>query len=112
MLLLSKLERDGFVRWMRKCLDGHIQRIGVHRLESQWTSVMTGVPQKSVLGPVLLNTFINDIGQGIRTLSKFADDTKLSVVVGTSDGLDVIQKDLDNLKKWAHGNFVRFNKNK
>ena len=63
---------------------------------------MSSVSQELILGPVLVNIFISDMDDEIEcTLSKFADDTKLSSAVDMAERRAAIQKDFGILKKWA-----------
>jgi len=80
---------------------------------SSWQQVLSGVPQGSVLGPILFLIFINDLEQRLYSdVLKFADDTKLYRTVCSQDDRVKLQSDLDNICKWADRRQMSFNVSK
>ena len=80
---------------------------------SDWVSVTTGVPQESVLGPLLLLVYINDQdGSIINALFKFADDSKSVNSVGCDQDFDVAQNNLNALAAWSNDWQMPFNADK
>ena len=63
---------------------------------------MSGVPQGTVLGPLLFLIYINDIGLNIKfRIRLFADDTLLYATVSSEDDANTLQQDLDSLVAWT-----------
>jgi len=85
--------------------------------DSNWIgkleNVTSGVPQGSVLGPLLFVIYINDIYEGIVSkMSKFADDTKLCSRVNNEEDAKALKGDLAKLHKWSKDWNIPFNMDK
>ena len=69
---------------------------------SIWKSVLNGVPQGSLLGPILCLVYINDLEEGVKgKILKFADDTKLFRKVKEIGVKQNLQDDINKLVKWS-----------
>ena len=80
--LIYKVESYGIgksiVDWIRDFLTDRRQRVALNGHFSQWADVTSGIPQGSVLGPLLFVIYINDLPEAVvNTVRIFADDTKL-----------------------------------
>ena len=104
--LLVKLQNHGIegdvLNWISSFLCNREQSVRVNQEYSTWTKVLSGIPQGSVLGPLLFVIFINDMPEEVKfnVCKLFADDCKLYGQVTTS-GTNTIQKDLNNLETWS-----------
>jgi len=115
--LISKVRKAGIggrvADWLENWLSKRFQRVGVNGSFSEWAEVTSGVPQGSILGPLLFTIFINDFEDNVTNkILKFADDSKLWGVVETVQDRIGIQKDLDTLGEWSVTNQMPFNVSK
>ena len=100
-------------KWIRQFLLGRRQSVKVNGTRSGWSTVTSGIPQGSVLGPVLFVIYINDLPESIMSCVRmFADDTKIWSQVGQSDNHTRLQEDLDRLVSWSLVWQLRFNADK
>ena len=112
--LLLKLKAhgigDSITDWIEQWLTDRRQRGVVDGEVSNWKSVLSGVPQGSVLGPILFLIYINDLDDSITSnVLKFVDDTKLFRKVNTDGDKQHLQNDLDRLVKWSEKWQMLFN---
>jgi hypothetical protein len=105
--LLSKIENLGItgdtLSWIKDFLTNRKQRVLVNGKESSWRDVTSGIPQGSVLGPLLFVAYINDMPDCVLSpVFLFADDTKIFRQIETIDDHKIFQDDLDNLVTWSN----------
>ena len=112
--LILKLKSHGMgnsiINWIEQWLTDRRQRVVVDGEVSSWKSVLSGVPQGSVLGPILFLVYINDLEEGvIGKILKFADDTKLFSKTKEIGDKQNLQDDIDKLVKWSEKWQMLFN---
>jgi hypothetical protein len=101
------------LNWIENFLTARSQCVRIGPATSNWSKVISGVPQGSVLGPVLFLCFINDLPDVVNGIVKiFADDTKIYSNVNTTTQCDELQQDLDNLCDWSSKWKLSFNAKK
>ena len=105
--LLLKLDAVGIrgrlLAWIRAFFTCRMQRVVVNGAYSSWLPVRSGVPQGSVLGPLLFIIYVNDIYSVIHNSSHgmFADDLTLYRAVRTLDDCELLPNDLTNVASWS-----------
>ena len=110
-LLLEKLKaygvRDNELDLLRSYLSGRTQYVHINGCHSSPRTVLAGVPQGSIFGPILFLLFINDLPSAAQhsTVDIYADDTTLSLSSDVTNGLatmsSALQPDLDDVSRWS-----------
>ena len=104
---------DNVATWIESWLSGMRQRVIINGVTSEWTAVTSGVPQGSVLGPLLFLIYINDLDNGlISWVSKFADDTNLGINAADPEAVRNLQMDLAAIGEWSNLWQIPFNLDK
>ena len=116
MTLTTKLKtlgptRNNLLIWLKSYLSNRTQRVVIKDALSNIGQLKAGVPQGSVLGPLLFLVFINDIADGMTGLGRlFADDTSIGHIANDKDSLqNMVNVDLAYLKDWSKRWLVKFN---
>lgn len=115
--LIQKLEGYGVSKrttnWIQDFLSNRCQRVIVNGESSKTYPVISGIPQGSVLGPILFVVYINDLPEIPDSKSPlFADDTKLYREIKSYRDVEIMQNDLNNLQKWSDKWLLKFHPNK
>ena len=113
-LLAEKLQYYGITHntlgWINNFLSNRKQAVSVNGTHSSTIDVTSGVPQGSVLGPVLFLLYINDINEHIQSNIKlFADDSIVYREIKTADDQQILQNDLNTLTEWSNKWLMSFN---
>ena len=116
--LILKLEKYGIkgdiLEWLKSYLYNRSQRVILKNTLSDIGKINAGVPQGSVLGPLLFLVFINDIADDMTGFGRlFADDTSIGHTASSEPILkELIIRDLNHLKNWSKRWMVKFNQKK
>jgi len=115
--LMWKVRKAGIggklAEWIENWLTGRKQRVVINGLKSEWAEVKSGVPQGSILGPLLFSIYINDLEENVsNNMLKFADDSKLWGRVNSPEEVTSMQEDLIKLGEWSDKNSMPFNVSK
>ena len=115
--LLYKLDRYGIkgpiLSWLRVFLTKRSMKVVINGEESPSVSVDSGVPQGTVLGPILFLCHVNDLPESIKSQVRlFADDCLLYRPIRSLQDHHILQEDLKQLEKWADKWGMRFNATK
>ena len=115
--LLAKLDyygvRNSTLDWIASFLQGRTQEVVLEGVHSRPLPVDSGVPQGTVLGPLLFLVYINDITKGINSsIRLFADDCVVYRVIKTLQDAKTLQADLDLLQEWENKWLMHFNSDK
>ena len=114
-ILLKKVKKCGIVgkvgKWLHAFLTDRNQTVFANGMKSRPSKVSSGVPQGSVLGPVLFLIMIADINESVKqsTTRLFADDSKVGKEILTEKDGEDLQSDLNSVYKWGEDNSMRFN---
>ena len=118
LILLQKVYQFGIkgkvYNWLESFLTNRYQQVIVDGVLSNKEKVISGVPQGTVLGPLLFLIYINDLEPALKKsiLRIFADDSKIVKHITNQSDHDVLQDELNNAIKWASSNNMELNHTK